>query len=43
MLTGMSRLAGSFLGAVTAIGGLCVFLAGLVFVLRERHIVVPIR
>jgi hypothetical protein len=43
LLTGMSELAGSFLGAVAGIGILCLFLAFLVFLLRERQIVAPIR
>jgi MFS family permease len=43
LLTGMSQLAGSFLAAVAWFGGLCLFLALLVFVLRARRIVAPIR
>jgi MFS family permease len=36
LLAGMTRLAGSFLGAVTATGVICLVLAGLVFLLRAR-------
>jgi hypothetical protein len=36
LLTGMTRLAGSFLGAVAATGVICLVLAGLVFALRRR-------
>lgn len=36
LLTAVTSLAGSFLGAVTATGALCLVLAGLVFLLRAR-------
>jgi MFS family permease len=36
LLTGMTRLMGSFLGAVAATGVICLILAGLVFAMRGR-------
>jgi MFS family permease len=41
LLTLTTHLAGSFLGAVAATGGLCLLLAGLVFMLRVRGYALP--
>jgi MFS family permease len=43
LLTEVTRVAGSFLGAVAGIGVFCLFLAGMLVLLRGRRIPAPIR
>jgi MFS family permease len=43
LLTEVTRLAGSFLGAVAGIGGFCLLLAGILMLLRGHRILAPIR
>jgi MFS family permease len=43
LLTEMTRVTGSFLGAVAGIGVFCLFLAGMLVLLRGRRILAPIR